>query len=95
MKRMIVLGALVFTVSPGFAHRVRVDFDHGINFSGYKTYRWVIPPDAPSRQALFPNQLMQERIAGFIQSVASVDDRTCLRRTSHPNKSSGFAVCPL
>jgi hypothetical protein len=69
MNRIMVLGALVIAVSPGFAHTVRVDFDRGIHFSCYKTYSWVHSGDARSSQWLFPNQLMEERIGSFIEEA--------------------------
>jgi hypothetical protein len=69
MKRIMVLGALACVVSTGFAYKVRVDFDHGSHFSNYKTYRWVRSADAPSPEALFPNELMQDRISGFIDEA--------------------------
>jgi hypothetical protein len=69
MNRMTLLGALVLAVSPGFAHKAQVDFDHGIHFSCYKTYRWVHSADEQAPQALFPNQLMQQRITGFIEEA--------------------------
>ena len=69
MNRIVLTAALVCAVSPGFAHKVRVDFNHGIHFSCYKTYRWVQSPDAPSSQAQFPNQLMQERIARSVDEA--------------------------
>jgi hypothetical protein len=69
MNRILVLGALICAVSPGFAHKVRVDFDHGIHFSNYKTYRWVEVAGTPPEGALFPNQLMRERITGLIEEA--------------------------
>jgi hypothetical protein len=69
MRRILVLGVLVFAASPGLAHKIRVDFDHGIHFSKYKTYRWVDSAGAPSKEVLFPNQLMRERIAGLIEEA--------------------------
>jgi Domain of unknown function (DUF4136) len=69
MRRIMVLGALTCAVSTGFAHNVRVDFDHGVHFSRYKTYSWANAVPAPYQETLFPNQLMQERIAGFIEEA--------------------------
>jgi hypothetical protein len=69
MNRMVLLGAIACAMSPGFAHIVRVDFDHAIHFSCYKTYQWVKAPDVSSQDPVFPNRLMQERIAGFIDEA--------------------------
>jgi len=69
MRRILVLGVLVFAASPGLAHKIRVDFDHGTHFSKYKTYRWADSDGAPSPEALFPNQLMRKRIAGLIEEA--------------------------
>jgi Domain of unknown function (DUF4136) len=71
-KRIVVLGALVLTVSPALAHRIRVDFDHGMHFSRYKTYRWMDSEAAPSPDPLFPNQLMRVRISGLIEEALAV-----------------------
>ena len=68
-RRMLVLAALVFTVSPALAHKIRVDFDHGTHFSRYRTFRWMDAESAPSPDVLFPNQLMRERIAGLIEEA--------------------------
>ncbi len=68
MKRTIVLWAMLFAVSPGFAYKTRVDFDHGTHFSSYRTYSWADSTGA-SQAALFPNQLMQERVASYIEEA--------------------------
>ena len=67
MKRIMVLGALLISVSSGFAYQVQVTFDPAIHFSSYKTYRLVQSTAAQSLRALSPNRLMEERIAGFIE----------------------------
>ena len=68
MKRIIVLGALLISVSSGFAYQVQVNFDPAIHFSCYKTYRLVPSTAAPSIRVLSPNRLMEEeRIPGFIE----------------------------
>ena len=69
MNRIRVLGVLAIAVSAGFAHTVRIDFDHGAHFSSYKTYRWVDSPDSQSSQGVFPNQLMEQRITGFVEEA--------------------------
>ena len=69
MSRIMVLLVLASTGSPGVAQKVRVDYDHGCNFSRYKTYRWVDTQKAPSPDVRFPNQLMQERIVGFVEEA--------------------------
>ena len=69
MKRTIVLWAMLFAVSPGFAYKTRVDFDHGTHFSSYKTYSWADSADGAPQEALFPNQLMRERVASYIEEA--------------------------
>jgi hypothetical protein len=66
MREIAISLALVCTALPGLASQVRVDFDHGVHFSGYKTYSWA--PD-PAQDVLFPNQIMSERIAGDIEEA--------------------------
>lgn len=68
MNRIIALGFLIFAMPLSYA-RTRVDFDHGVHFSSYKTYRWVNSADSLPTGVLFPNQIMQERIAGFIDQA--------------------------
>ena len=67
MKRIIVLGALLISVSSGFAYQVQVSFDSAIHFSCYKTYRLADSTAAQSVRALSPNRLTEERIAGLIE----------------------------
>jgi len=68
MNRIILLGALI-VISSGSAHTVRVDFDHAVHFSSYKTYRWVVSAENQSQHALFPNQIMEQRIADLFQEA--------------------------
>jgi len=67
MSRIVMVLALACAASPGDAHKVRVDFDHTATFGHYKTYRLVQPAQAGASS--FPNQLMQERIAGCIEEA--------------------------
>jgi hypothetical protein len=66
MKGITISLALACAALPGFAAQVRVDFDHGVHFSGYKTYSWA-PGDDSAQDVLFPNQIMRERIACDIE----------------------------
>jgi len=76
MSRIMVLLALISVVSPGIAQKVRVDYDHACNFSRYKTYRWVELQKERSPDVQFPNQLMQERIVGFVQEALTAKQFT-------------------
>ena len=67
MKRNVRLGAILISVSSGFAYQVQVNFDPAIHFSRYKTYSLLHSTPARSPQALSPNRLMQELIADFIE----------------------------
>jgi hypothetical protein len=69
MKSIILLTALIWAAAPGFAHRIRVDFDHGTQFSRFKTYRLVPVCDAQGRNSIIQNQLVQNRIGGFIEEA--------------------------
>jgi hypothetical protein len=76
MRRIIVLLALVSAGSPGVAQKVRVDYDHGCNFSRYKTYRWVEAQRTQSSEVQFPNQLMRERIVDFVEEALAAKQFT-------------------
>jgi hypothetical protein len=69
MSRIMVLLTLASVVSPGVAQKVRVDYDHACNFSLYKTYRWVKLQQVQFSDVQFPNQLMHERIVGFVEEA--------------------------
>ena len=69
MNRTMVLLALAWAILPAGAQKAHVDFDHGCHFSRYKTYSWAQTPDGQLPDAVFPNQLMRERISGFIQEA--------------------------
>jgi hypothetical protein len=77
MNRLMVL-LLASAVSIGYAYKARVDFDHGASFGNYKTYSWAKMPDAAGEEGLFPNQLMRERIAGFIEEALAVRKLSCV-----------------
>lgn len=69
MSRTMMLLALASAVSAAVAQQVRVDYEHGCDYSHYKTYRWVGLQRAPSSDAQFPNQLMQQRIVSFVEEA--------------------------
>jgi Domain of unknown function (DUF4136) len=55
---------ILFTTSVAFAHKVRVDYDHGVNFSKYKTFMWVEKPQTE-------NPLMDDRIVRAVNAQLS------------------------
>jgi hypothetical protein len=69
MNRIAALLALACAMLPAQAQRVRVDFDHAVHFSHYKTYSWAPAPEGQWPETLFPNELMRKRIAGFIEEA--------------------------
>jgi hypothetical protein len=69
MKRIILFATLAWAIAPGFAHKVRVDFDHGTQFGRYKTYRLVQSANVSTSDPAFPTQIAQDRIAGFIEEA--------------------------
>lgn len=64
MKRSVLVFALACAVWPAVAQKARVDFDHTCDFSHYRTYRWVGPPELESL-----NQLMQQRVIGSVEEA--------------------------
>ena len=69
MSRTATVLALAALVLPANAHKTTVDFDHGRQFSGYRTYTWAEPPSAQPVESPFPNQLMRQRITEYIQEA--------------------------
>jgi Domain of unknown function (DUF4136) len=68
MKRFMALGTLVCAASLVYAAKVRVDFDHAVHFGSYRTYSWTAT-ESQSPGAVFPNQLLRDRIAGYIEEA--------------------------
>jgi hypothetical protein len=63
MNRLAVF-AFACAISPVAAQKAQVDFDHACDFSQYKTYRLATRPNVN-----FLNQLMQERVIGFVEEA--------------------------
>jgi hypothetical protein len=64
MNRLVLTFALAYAISPLAGQKAHVDFDHACNFSHYQTYRWAGQPTADGL-----NQLMQERVIGFVEEA--------------------------
>ncbi len=62
MRRMTAAFVLACSIHVAAAQKVRVDFDHAVNFSQYRTYSWSSPPEMQGF-----NQLMQQRVTGFVE----------------------------
>ena len=80
MNRITVLGALLIAASSGFAHKVRVDFNHATQFSCYKTYSWAPAPRAPSVPGQFPSPILDQRITSYIEEALAARG---LKRVNH------------
>jgi len=59
MKRILFLSTLILFLATSCAlgQDVRYNFDKDINFSKFKTYKWVILKDAPTANDLVTKQL--------------------------------------
>jgi hypothetical protein len=71
MKSRLILLTAACAFLPVSADKTRVDFDHGAHFTGFKTYCWIRTADSDLPDSLFPNQIMQGRIATFIDAALS------------------------
>ena len=69
MVRTGLLAALLCMVPNAFAHKIRVDFDHGANFGSYKTYCVERGADAGSPLPTFPNPLVMNRVGVLIEEA--------------------------
>src|SRR5216117_3204574 len=59
-----VFVSILFATSLAFAHKVRVDYDHSVNFSKYKTFMWVEKPQTE-------NRIMDDRIVNAVSAQLS------------------------
>jgi len=64
MQSRRIISVFVFiliTTNLAFAHKVRVDYDHGVKFSNYKTFMWVEKPQTD-------NPLMDDRLVKAVNA---------------------------
>jgi hypothetical protein len=59
-----VFVCILFATSFAFAHKVRVDYDHSVNFSKYKTFMWAEKPQTE-------NPFMDDRIVNVVNAQLS------------------------
>lgn len=65
VPRIITVFAwILFATTFAFAHKVRVDYDHSVNFSKYKTFTWAEKPQTE-------NPLMDDRIVSAVNAQLS------------------------
>ena len=69
MVRTGLLAALLCIVPNAFAHKIRVDFDHGANFGSYKTFCLQRGPEAGSPLPAFPNPIVMNRVGALIEEA--------------------------
>jgi uncharacterized protein DUF4136 len=63
-RTISVFVCILFVSTIAFAHKVRVDYDHSVNFSKYKTFQWVEKPQTES-------PLMDDRIVRAVNAQLS------------------------
>ncbi len=79
MKRILFLSTLILllVISCAFGQDVRYNFDKDINFSKFKTYKWVILKDAPTANDLVTKQLKDAVDAELAtKGLTKIDDDT-------------------
>ena len=79
MKRILFLSTLILflATSCAFGQDVRYNFDKDINFSKFKTYKWVILKDAPTANDLVAKQLKDAVDAELsTKGLTKIDDDT-------------------
>ena len=79
MKRILFLSTLILflAISCAFGQDVRYNFDKDINFSKFKTYKWVILKDAPTANDLVTKQLKDAVDAELAtKGLTRIDDDT-------------------
>ena len=73
VPRMIaVFVCILFATTLAFAHKVRVDYDHSVNFSKYKTFMWAEKPQTE-------NPLMDDRIVNAVNAQLSAKGLEAVR----------------
>jgi uncharacterized protein DUF4136 len=63
-RTISVFVCILFAATLAFAHKVRVDYDHRVDFSKYKTFMWVEKPETES-------PLMDDRIVSAVNAQLS------------------------
>src|SRR5260370_7503468 len=79
MKKILFLSTLILFLvnSCAFGQDVRYNFDKDINFSKFKTYKWVILKDAPTANDLVTKQLKDAVDAELAtKGLTKIDDDT-------------------
>jgi len=79
MKRILFLSTLILFLATSCAlgQDVRYNFDKDINFSKFKTYKWVILKDAPTANDLVTKQLKDAVDAELAnKGLTKIDDDT-------------------
>src|SRR5437879_8209058 len=79
MRRILFLSTLILflVTSCAFGQDVRYNFDKDINFSKFKTYKWVILKDAPTANDLVTKQLKDAVDAELAtKGLIKIDDDT-------------------
>jgi hypothetical protein len=67
----VILMAAALLPAQAVAQKVRVDYEHGNDFTKYKTYKWVKLKDSPD-----VNQIVDQRIVGALDAAMTKEGLT-------------------
>jgi hypothetical protein len=85
MRRLcpVILLAVAILPAATMAQKIRVDYEHGNDFTKYKTYKWVKIKESPD-----VNQIVDQRIIGAIDAAMTKEGFT--KSESNPDLFIGY-----
>ncbi len=79
----VILLAAALPPAQAVAQTIRVDYEHGNDFTKYKTYKWVKMKESPD-----VNQIVDQRIVGAIDAAMTKEGLT--KSESNPDLFIGY-----
>ncbi len=76
----VALAVMLLFLSGCSPISVRTDYDHEVNFSAYKTYRWMPPPKKRAKKSVRKGSLLDTRVRRAVE--AELESRGYTVKTS-------------